>query len=91
MSIFERISRVFTDTGTQQEELAEPAEVVSATESDDWRKEQLAAAAKKYGRPFKCAGDDLPREVLIGGRYIVTVEPGADVPGQNDTVTRLRN
>jgi hypothetical protein len=42
----------------------------------DWRKARLAAAATRYGRPFKCAGEDMLREVLIGGRELVTVSGG---------------
>lgn len=42
----------------------------------DWRKERLAAAASKYGRPFKCAGEDMLREVFVGGRKLVTVSAG---------------
>ena len=42
----------------------------------DWRKERLAAAASRYGRPFKCANEDMLREVLVGGRELVTVSGG---------------
>ncbi|MGZ8203083.1 MAG: hypothetical protein ACXW2I_11205 [Burkholderiales bacterium] len=41
----------------------------------DWRKRKLAEAAQKYGRPFKCAGDDMPHEVVLRGRVIVSTEP----------------
>ena len=41
--------------------------------SDDWRAERLAEAAQKYGKPFKCAGDDMPREVIVGGKHLVAV------------------
>jgi hypothetical protein len=41
----------------------------------DWRKRKLAEAAQKYGRPFKCAGDDMPHEVVMRGRVIVSTEP----------------
>ena len=37
----------------------------------DWRKRKLAEAAQKYGRPFKCAGDDMPHEVVMRGRIVV--------------------
>lgn len=33
-------------------------------ESRDWREEALKRAAEKYGRPFRCAGNGVPREVL---------------------------
>lgn len=48
----------------------------------DWRKERLAAAASKYGRPFKCAGEDMLREVFVGGGELVTVSAGAK-PGSD--------
>src|SRR4051812_37926865 len=49
---------------------------LDAPAGTDWRKERLAAAASKYGRPFKCAGEDMLREVFIGGRELVTVSGG---------------
>ena len=33
----------------------------------DWRKKKLRAASAKYGRAFKCAGKNLPHEVLKRG------------------------
>jgi hypothetical protein len=41
---------------------------------------KLAEAARRYGKPFKCAGDGIPREVFKDGRDKV-------VMGSN--VTRL--
>jgi hypothetical protein len=41
--------------------------------TDDWRTARLAQAAKRHGKPFKCASDALPREVLIGGTHRVAV------------------
>jgi hypothetical protein len=41
--------------------------------ADDWRAERLAQAAQKYGKPFKCASDDMPREVIVGGKHLVAV------------------
>ena len=38
--------------------------------SGDWRKRKLAEAAQKYGRPFKCAGDDVPHEIMMDGRIV---------------------
>ena len=34
---------------------------VAHAENDAWRREKLAEAARKYGKPFRCAGD-LPHE-----------------------------
>ena len=38
--------------------------------SADWRKLKLAEAAQKYGKPFKCAGEHMPREILLRGGMI---------------------
>jgi hypothetical protein len=43
----------------------------------DWRKRKLEEAAQKYGRPFKCAGDDMPHEVVMRGRIVVHDGPEA--------------
>jgi hypothetical protein len=39
--------------------------------SGDWRKERLAEAAQKHGKPFKCAGQDMPREVIVCSKGVV--------------------
>ena len=41
---------------------------------EDWRRPLLAEAARKHGKPFKCAGDELPREVILGGKDIVVID-----------------
>ena len=41
---------------------------------EDWRRPLLAEAARKHGKPFKCAGDELPREVILGGKDLVVVD-----------------
>jgi hypothetical protein len=59
----------------------------------DWRKERLAAAASRYGRPFKCANEDLPREVLVGGRELITVgggeKPASRKPAETSGARRI--
>lgn len=35
--------------------------------------EKLAEAARRHGKPFKCASDGLPRELLKDGRDLVTI------------------
>ena len=40
----------------------------------DWRKQRLVQAAQRHGKPFKCAGDDMPREVLIDHKVFVVSE-----------------
>lgn len=32
----------------------------------DWRDEKVRKAAERYGKPFKCAADSVPRERLVG-------------------------
>jgi hypothetical protein len=36
--------------------------------SSDWREDRLKQAQERYGRPFKCAGAELPREILVKPR-----------------------
>ena len=36
--------------------------------SRDWREERLKEAQERYGRPFKCAAAELPREILVKPR-----------------------
>jgi hypothetical protein len=40
----------------------------------DWREPLLLEAARKHGKPFKCAGGELPREVMLGGKDLVVVD-----------------
>ena len=42
-------------------------------ETFDWREPLLVEAARKYGKPFKCAAHELPREVMLGGKDVVVV------------------
>ena len=37
----------------------------------DWRTRKLAQAAQKYGRPFKGAGGDMPRQVVQRDRVVI--------------------
>lgn len=47
------------------------------TDVPEWREQKLKHAAKVYGRPFKCAADGLPREIIRNGTPTVT--PSATV------------
>jgi len=47
----------------------------------DWREEALKKAAEKYGRPFKCAGQNMLRQVWHKGAWLA-VAPGQDVREQ---------
>ena len=70
MNIVRVIARALRFRGTRE---GPPViDHVSMTEpAGDWRKRKLAEAAQKYGRPFKCAGDDMPHEVVMRGRIVV--------------------
>lgn len=46
---------------------------VPVTGAQDWREAKLVEAAKRHGRPFKCAGDGVPREVLLGSDTVSNV------------------
>ena len=39
----------------------------------DWREPLLIEAARKHGKPFKCAGNELPREIILAGKELVVV------------------
>lgn len=41
----------------------------------DWRAEKLKEAAKRYGKPFECAVEGLPRKVRKEGVDIVVGAP----------------
>lgn len=40
----------------------------------DWRERAVQKAAIRYGKPFKCAADGVPREVLLGDRTSRVIE-----------------
>ena len=46
------------------------------TSAPDWREERLKQAQERYGRPFKCAGADMPHEILV--------KPRQPAPAAND-------
>jgi hypothetical protein len=70
MGILGRLARVFKRRGEPHETGPVLDDLRGTGASGDWRKRKLAEAAEKYGRPFKCAGDDLPHEVVLPGRGI---------------------
>ena len=39
----------------------------------DWREPLLLEAARKHGKPFKCAAHELPREIILGGKELIVV------------------
>lgn len=52
---------------------AEPARKRKA-QAKDWRERAVQKAAIRYGKPFKCAADGVPREVLLGDRTSRVIE-----------------
>ena len=71
MNIFRRVAQILKVNG-QLRDLTGTTRKAPGP-SDDWRAERLAEAAQKYGKPFKCASDDMPREVIVGGKHLVAV------------------
>lgn len=65
MKVWDRIFRRSPAAGYQSAPLLDHVPVSQS--DDDWRSERLREAAEKYGRPFKCAGSDLPHELLNVG------------------------
>jgi hypothetical protein len=71
MNIFRRVAQILKVNAPSQNVPANRD--VAGRASDDWRAKRLAEAAQKYGKPFKCASDDMPREVIVGGKHLVAV------------------
>jgi hypothetical protein len=68
MNILRRFIRIFKRSSDPHAAPPVVDNVVGINGSGDWRKRKLAEAAQKYGRPFKCAADDLPHETILGSR-----------------------
>lgn len=62
--------------GAPQAEKAAESEAAQKrkTQRKDWRDRAVQKAALKYGKPFKCAADGVPREVLLGNRESRVIE-----------------
>jgi hypothetical protein len=71
MGLFRRIATLF---GARRRRIIE-APLIDNIDvpppSTDWRTRKLAQAAQRYGRPFKCAGGDMPRQVVQRDRIVV--------------------
>jgi hypothetical protein len=65
MNIFDRISKRLRLSMNSKRD-ADVLDHVRIHVADDWRAARLAEAAQRHGKPFKCASDALPREVLMG-------------------------
>jgi hypothetical protein len=75
MNIFQRVAQIL-HVGRTLHDTPGNAERKPARSPKDWRQQRLAEAAQKYGKPFKCASNDLPREVIVGGKHLVEVPSG---------------
>jgi hypothetical protein len=73
MKILTRIAQVFRASRANEEESAEYVPYSTY----DWREPLLIEAARKHGKAFKCAGDELPREIMLRGKELVEVGVGA--------------
>ena len=69
MKILNHIVQAFKGSRSNPQSATEyvPCETV------DWREPLLIEAARKHGKPFKCAGDELPREIILGGKELIVV------------------
>jgi hypothetical protein len=72
MNIFDRMSKRLRLNMSAKLD-AEVLDHVRIQVGDDWRTARLAEAAQRHGKPFKCASDALPREVLKGGTHRIAV------------------
>jgi hypothetical protein len=75
MNILRRIARTFRGESDPHHTAAVIDDLRDTGGSGDWRKRKLEEAAQKYGRPFKCAGDDMPRETMLRDRIVTTADP----------------
>ena len=71
MGLFRRIAALF---GSRKRRIIDAPLIDSIyvpPPSTDWRTRKLAQAAQKYGRPFKCAGGDMPRQIVQRDRVVI--------------------
>jgi hypothetical protein len=69
------LKRFFNRSAPSPYELANVIDHLPVSQTDnDWRKRRLVEAAERHGKPFKCAGADLPHELLNGDAGVQTRE-----------------
>ena len=68
MKLFNHIVQAFKGSKSETD-----SEYVPDTRFD-WREPLLVEAARKHGKPFKCAGGELPREIMLGGKDLVVID-----------------
>jgi hypothetical protein len=71
MGIFRRILTVLKLRKRRDLDVPVIDSVYVLPPATDWRKRKLAEAAQKYGRPFKCAGGEMPRQVVVRDRVVI--------------------
>lgn len=63
------LARIFsTDPG--EPTLLDHVRVAASDNGPARHEAKLAEAARRYGKPFKCAGDGVPREVQRDGHFV---------------------
>ena len=72
MKILSKIVEAFRGSRSHSDEATEYVPY----ETYDWRGPLLLEAARKHGKPFKCAADELPREIILRGKELAVI--GAD-------------
>lgn len=73
MTIAHRIARFFVG-GIASDE-AFTLDHVPVNGAADWREEKVKAASARFGKPFLCGPDSVPREVIVDGK-VTTLKPG---------------
>ena len=87
MSILKGVIRAFTrETPTRYDESSHILDHVPISPEHEWRRQRLIEAAQKHGKPFKCAGENMPREVWVGGKALIVEAQHA---GASPKVTTL--
>ena len=78
MGILKGVIRAFRrETPTRYDESSHILDHVPISSGHEWRRQRLLEAAQKHGKPFKCAGQDMPREVWVGGKALIVEEQHA--------------
>jgi len=65
MNFLRRIVRAFKSAKRYDVTPIELGGLALTRSAADWRQLKLTEAAQKYGKPFKCAGEHMPREILL--------------------------
>ena len=92
MSILKGVIRAFSrENPTRYDESSHIIDHVPISSGHEWRRQRLIEAAQKHGKPFKCAADNMPREVWVGGKaLIVEAQHAGGSPKVTTLPTRQR-